>query len=72
MGPGEVCAVLCLDNKKVANTEWKPPSNAAWEQQFKLDLDKVWISFSTSAVCKVLPRLYDYNTTCILCGGPNL
>ena len=41
MGPGEVCAVLCLDNKRVANTDWKPPSNAAWEQQFKLDLDKV-------------------------------
>lgn len=41
VGPGEVCAVLCLDNKRVANTDWKPPSNAAWEQQFKLDLDKV-------------------------------
>ena len=41
VGPGEVCAVLCLDNRRVANTEWKPPSNAAWEQQFKLDLDKV-------------------------------
>jgi len=38
---GEVCAVLCLDKKKVANTEWKSPSNAAWEQQFKIDLDKV-------------------------------
>jgi len=41
VGPGEVSAVLCLDNKKVANTDWKPPSNAAWEQQFKVDLDKV-------------------------------
>jgi len=39
---GEVCAVLCLDKKKVASTDWKSPSNAAWEQQFKIDLDKVW------------------------------
>ena len=45
VGPGEVCAVLCLDNKRVANTDWKPPSNASWEQLFKLDLDKVYRYF---------------------------
>ena len=24
---GEVCAVLCLDKKKVAKVKWKPPSS---------------------------------------------
>ena len=37
----EVSATLTLDNREVDQTKWNAPSNRAWEQQFKIDLDKV-------------------------------
>ena len=37
----DVSATLILDNTKVGQTEWKLPSNHAWDQVFMIDLDKV-------------------------------
>jgi protein kinase N len=36
----DVSATLILDNTKVGQTEWKLPSNHAWDQVFMIDLDK--------------------------------
>ena len=36
----EVCAVLYLDNKELEQTKWIS-TNKAWEQQLRIDLDKV-------------------------------
>ena len=38
---GEVCAVLSLDSREVDRTKWSIPSNRAWEQTFRFELDKV-------------------------------
>ena len=40
---GTICAVLSMDNKEVERTKWAPPSNTAWEQQFRFELDRVSI-----------------------------
>ena len=37
----DVSATLILDNTKVGQTEWKLPNNHAWDQVFKIELDKV-------------------------------
>ena len=37
----DICAALVLDNNKVGHTDWKPPSNHAWDQVFNVALDKV-------------------------------
>ena len=34
-------AIVKLDQKEVAHTAWKIPSSNAWEQAFKIDLDRV-------------------------------
>lgn len=37
----DICAALALDNNKVGHTDWKAPSNHAWDQVFSMSLDKV-------------------------------
>ncbi|KAK9731777.1 Protein kinase domain [Popillia japonica] len=36
----EIMAVLKLDNQTVAQTNWKPCSQQAWDQRFSIELDK--------------------------------
>lgn len=36
----EIMAVIKLDNVTVAQTNWKPCSQQAWDQRFSIDLDK--------------------------------
>jgi hypothetical protein len=40
---GEICAILSMDNREVGRTKWSSPGNKAWEQQFKIELDRVSI-----------------------------
>jgi protein kinase N len=37
---GEICAILSMDNREVGRTKWSSPGNKAWEQQFKIELDR--------------------------------
>jgi protein kinase N len=36
----EIMAVIKLDNQTVAQTNWRPCSQQAWDQRFSIDLDK--------------------------------
>ncbi|XP_063240730.1 serine/threonine-protein kinase N isoform X19 [Bacillus rossius redtenbacheri] len=36
----EIMAVIKLDNQTVAQTNWKPCSQQAWDQRFSIDLDR--------------------------------
>lgn len=36
----EIMAVIKLDNQTVAQTNWKPCSQQAWDQRFSIELDK--------------------------------
>lgn len=36
----EIMAVIKLDNQPVAQTNWKPCSQQAWDQRFSIELDK--------------------------------
>lgn len=36
----EIMAVVKLDNVQVAQTNWRPCSQQAWDQRFSIDLDK--------------------------------
>ena len=36
----EIMAVIKLDNVTVAQTNWKPCSQQAWDQRFSIELDK--------------------------------
>ena len=59
----DVSATLILDNTKVGQTEWKLPSNHAWDQVFMIDLDKV----SEVPHCLICRFWCDVVYRCCLC-----
>lgn len=41
----EVCAVLKLDNTYTNQTNWRPVARDAWEQEFRIELERVSFFF---------------------------
>ena len=37
---GDICAAVNVDNHRIGQTDWKSPGNHAWDQVFKVDLEK--------------------------------
>ena len=46
-----------MDNKEVGRTKWSPPSNTAWEQQYRLELDRVRIENFNESPIKIMKKL---------------
>ena len=62
----EVSAVVYLDSKEVEQTKWSSPSNSAWEQQMKIELDKVSILCSLLSIHRLFNIAVPSHAICFL------
>ena len=49
--------MVTLDNKDVDQTKWAPPTNSAWEHQFKIELHQVGTNWKIYCVIFLLPLI---------------
>ena len=47
---GDICAAVNVDNHRIGQTDWKSPGNHAWDQVFKVDLEKVFLQTCTTVI----------------------